>query len=104
MEQLQLPGQIGEVLETVALGGTYAFVPGHVLYLEDVVCLKPTHDHAGADLPVADNLRIDPTKLPDGPCNHLAGFFYRKQVLINIPALILLHLHQLPAGRIQVDA
>lgn len=100
MKQLQLPGQIGEVLEAIALGGAYAFVPCHVLYLADVVSLQPTHDHAGADLPAAGNLRIDSFNLGDDSRDHLTGFLHQEQV---IRRLLSQHIHELQPGPIQVS-
>ena len=55
MKQLQLSGQIREILHTVAFCTAYALVPGHVLYLADVVLFEPSHDHAGTDLPATGN-------------------------------------------------
>ena len=59
MEHLKLLCQVRKILPPVNFRALDAFMPGHVLNLPDVICLKPVHYDTYPELPAVFYLRVD---------------------------------------------
>lgn len=66
----------------VLFGTPYAFMPGHVLNLPDIVCFQPVHNYRSSDLPAVDDFGMVLFCLFHDFTNHIAMLFGWEQVRV----------------------
>ena len=102
MKEFKLLCQVRNILSTVNFRALDALVPGHVLNLTYIICLKPVHYDTYPELPAVFYLRMDPLYRFHYLTDQIARLPHREEIWRLLVPLLQKGLAWFPRGKFSV--